>query len=395
MGKNLLGGVALLLVVSGIIMDADADAVLSSVVPLRLEYCTVAEEKLQQLMPLQKEGWLGSDVATSIVSINGSNGNGNAVWLFGDTLVGRLQTGPNGELMRNWTSMPRNSIGWLEKGSNRIVHYWRPEGANETGGFFNSKLEGRGNFLWPLVGSMGGDGSSMYVFASEVHNTNTGLHFEIVGTTLIVVDRALTTNPMEWNYRYVPLPWTNNNVSFTSSCTATADGYLYVMGSVAGLAGPFPAGVMMRASLALLTKCPSCFEFWSTSSSWISSFSSTSQLQVVCDNVPTETTLTFLKSVGWFFLQIPYMDTRIYIRRAASIVGPFAAPEVIYDIPAPFNDTTKFYCYAPKVHVEFDSGPNSFVFTYICNSIKVDDLKTYTNVYVPTFLRTKINNVRE
>lgn len=344
-------------------------------------FTTSLDTSLQALVPLQKHGWLGSDCATSIGTANES------VWIFGDTLVGSLYAGSDGKLRRNFTTMPRNSIGTLRKGDKSMSHFWRPEGDNQTGGFFNSTNQSDGQFMWPLVGSM--VGQDMFLFAAEVRNTNTGLHFEIVATTLIVVKDALTTaNPLEWRYEQLLLPWSSNLIAF-SSAAVTHDGYLYVLGSV-NSPGDLPTGVMMRAPVSSLLNCPLCFEFLSVSSTWIPSFTSASELQIVCDNVPSETTLTYMKPIGWFFLQIPYLETRIYLRRATSIVGPYSTdPIAIYDIPAPFNDTKKFFCYAPKVHEEFGNG-TSFVFTYLCNSFDINDLIIYTNVYVPTFLRTVV-----
>ena len=72
--------------------------------------------------------------------------------------------------------------------------------------------------------------------------------------------------------------------------------------------------------------------------------------------------------------------------------GPWTQPTRFYSIPAPLNDTTKYFCYAVKVHPELQSAamvgaedkeeallhlgqgnglplPRSaaFIFSYVCN----------------------------
>jgi hypothetical protein len=204
-----------------------------------LHFASEPDARLQKLLVLGgTEGWLGSDVGTSILVAKGAGAAiavqfflllrtpSLAVWLFGDTLVGNMYKGASG-WMRNFTSMPRNSVGVWTTNMASVAHYWRPEGANQTGGFFNSPLQSEGNFLWVMCGAAAEQ--TLYLFAAEVRNTKTGLHFAIASTTLVVVEHA-AREPLLWKPKYIPLRFTNAQLQFASAATIS-NGYLHVLGS--------------------------------------------------------------------------------------------------------------------------------------------------------------------
>jgi hypothetical protein len=63
----------------------------------------LADKHTQQVFAI-RDGWLGADVGTSL-KLNNNNNNNTFLWLWGDTLVGTVNT--NGT--RNFKTMPRNS----------------------------------------------------------------------------------------------------------------------------------------------------------------------------------------------------------------------------------------------------------------------------------------------
>ena len=76
----------------------------------------------------------------------------------------------------------------------------------------------------------------------------------------------------------------------------------------------------------------------------------------------------------------------ILLRTAPAITGPWSAGEVIFHIPEMQKDSPGYdknvFCYAGKEHPEFEK-PGSLVITYVCNTMKVPDLVTNSNIYVP------------
>ena len=69
----------------------------------------------------------------------------------------------------------------------------------------------------------------------------------------------------------------------------------------------------------------------------------------------------------------------------------------LVDIPAPFNDTSKFFCYSAMNHgiaslpggEGAEAGSSEFVFTYVCNGKALGDcfLPGGEAVYIPQFVR--------
>ncbi len=331
----------------------------------------------QRLLPIaQPNGpaaWLGSDVATSIALQDGSS----AVWLFGDTLVGALTAAGK----RNFSSMPRNSVGVWRAASGPISHVWRPEGEHETGGFFNSTQDG--NFLWVMVGAA--VDRTLYAFAAEVRNGEGPLGFALLSTTLIVVEDA-TLDPLHWRTTQIGLPFTNSVLQFSSAALVHGD-YLYVLGSNA------TQGVMLRVAVAKLAACAvaqfaDCAEFLlRTDANPVWGPLSDQPLASVMENVPSETTISWCPMLNcWILLQIPFAASAITLHTSPNLWGPFVPlVQRLYDIPAPFNNAKLFFSYAPKVHVELSSA-SRLVFTYVTNAYNVTDLIAYTSVYVPQFI---------
>ncbi len=76
---------------------------------------------------------------------------------------------------------------------------------------------------------------------------------------------------------------------------------------------------------------------------------------------------------------------------ADQLTGPWSEWYPIYDVPAPYNNTKKVFCYALKRHAEFERASNELVLTYMSNTYDVNDLKTMLDVYVPQIVRVKIS----
>jgi hypothetical protein len=267
----------------------------------------------------------------------------------------------NNTIQRKFQSMPRNSVGLWKEGQQFITHYWRPEGGNGTGGFFNSTQQAQGNFLWVMAGAAVGD--TLYLVASEIHNTNTGLKFEGLGTTLLAIDTSRNPDcPMCWNVVHVPMRFTDTELQFGSAVVVGNDGFMYVLGSHKPKDAWLPRGVMLRFPVNTLADCVAggsmklqeCARFligYAGNNAVWDPFTTAQALQTVVQNVPPETTITFHPLLGWLFLEIGFGSTEVMLRTSATPYGPWSPQSLIYTIGAPFNDSKKFFCYAPKVHV--------------------------------------------
>lgn len=93
----------------------------------------------------------------------------------------------------------------------------------------------------------------------------------------------------------------------------------------------------------------------------------------------------FLKC--WYMVIVDLFATSVLLYTAPDVTGPWASTEV-YKIPQPFNDLSKYLCYAGKSHPEL-AQENEIIITYISNSWEVEELfgKGSSKIYVPNFVR--------
>ena len=93
-----------------------------------------------------------------------------------------------------------------------------------------------------------------------------------------------------------------------------------------------------------------------------------------------------------------FAATTISLWLADSPSGPWMRNH-IYNIPAPYNDTSKLFCYAAKAHPELErTGENELVFSFICNAFDVDTLflpGQATVAYLPLMMRVAIQWARD
>ena len=326
--------------------------------------------------------WLGGDVATSLL---GSSPSSPSVWLFGDTLLG--------DSRRRIGAMPRNSVAWRLPGppGPPLAHFWRPADANQTGGFFNSARQSEGNFLWALTGACVND--TLFLLASEVRNAPfkpAPFQFEILASTLIVVPHySAAASPLDWKSTQHSLSFTNRHLQF-GMATSVSDGYLYLLGM-----RNQSDGVMMRVPLGELESCAasgldSCAQFRS-GGNWTRSFPGLDHLDTVIPNTPPETTITWNALLQkWILLDIPYLSKEIFVRLADSIDGPYSERLSIFTIPAPFNNSALFFCYAPKMHAQLAASDKELIFTFMSNAFNISELSNHTSIYVPQFVQTTI-----
>jgi hypothetical protein len=286
--------------------------------------------------------------------------------------------------------MPRNSVG-LRTALGPIQHFTKPEGNHSTGGFFNSPKQDKGVFLWVICGVNIRD--TLFLFSMEVVNApdrQGPFKFSFIGSTMIMVQNS-TAPPMEWQPQYFQLPFTDPNLNFNTAVSIT-NGFMYVLGSrntTEGVLMRVPLADMVPGSYCVSSGLAACAQFLVEENTW-GAMQSQSNLQVMVPNVPSETTLTYNSVIRkWMFLEIPFAGNQVFLRSADMIWGPYSAPQPIYDIPKPFNESDKFFCYAVKVHEELGSEAD-FVWTFMSNSWNISDLDDALQIYVPKFISTKI-----
>ena len=87
---------------------------------------------------------------------------------------------------------------------------------------------------------------------------------------------------------------------------------------------------------------------------------------------------------------MPFASTSIYLWSADSPEGPWLNEGSVYRLQAPYNDTSKVFCYAPKAHPELARAANEIILTFMSNTISFTDILDMPNVYIPQAVRIKI-----
>lgn len=331
--------------------------------------------------------WLGADVATSI-KVNGSY----YVWLFGDTILGSLQGGN-----RDYSVFIHNTVGVARRNKKEefgdIDKYYRKSDGQILPIF---SLDKPGTFYWPLVGTM--LDSSLLVAADRVATKESG-SFKILGTGLFTVTNPLSP-PNRWNYEvnYIPK---KNKITWGSAIVKQKD-FVYIFGQRG-------TGVGSRTVLARLRVSdvkdadPASWEYWGKEG-W-----SAKQNPSSIPGLPgiSETTIQRNSFLGWYSLQIPPLSYDVHLYTANKITGPWKDQGVVYEIPAPWDNSKTdegkpiFIAYAAKSHPELADSDNQIVFTYNVNldpfvSGLTDKLgeylkkEEYEGLYVPQFVSIKL-----
>ena len=340
--------------------------------------------------------WLGADIATSVPL----NDEGSAyLWQFGDTIIGRYF--PNAT--RNMQHMPRNSVGVLFVNkttgvpTSTLSHSWRLDTSNaQHVGFFTPPPDldpAQNQWYWPQVG-VRIPGQANYVIAWRIMASGSGLFpFATAGIDVIrLPDGAdgsgTTSDPGQWPAQ---LPTTtigsyiNNNFTVGNAVTYNPDdGNVYLLGSIVG-----GYAIMSRISSSdFVAQNWAALTFYCADGSW-KPYAADNQLAKLFDNVPSETTVTYIPSLGqWVTLCAnTFISSAVTMRTAPAITGPWSDSIPVYPIPPEFTSDGGF-CYAGKMHPELSPpGADEFVFTFNCNTGGLPPLVNRSSMYIPQAIR--------
>lgn len=162
--------------------------------------------------------WVGADGASSV-----DLGGGRTLWLFGDSWID-----PSGRHTRQGARMISNSVAvqtGTDPANSSIAFYWGRTSDGSSAPLFPDR---GGERLWLGNGVRVGD--RLVLFFNRIHSTNTGLGFESLGWTAVMVDNA-DAEPSAW--RVVPLETPTNPLGVIVGYAAVLrlEEYVYAFGS--------------------------------------------------------------------------------------------------------------------------------------------------------------------
>jgi hypothetical protein len=307
------------------------------------------------------------------------------LWLLGDTLTGTISNN-----QRHITGMPRNAIAIMYPYLNQLPHldfFIRSTPNNPNSGFFTP--EDTQSWFWPISGIY--LENKIYLFAYYVYANGTGAFgYSFHGSTVITITNT-TTPPAQWDYTYTQIPGTSNDLIWGTAAILAEDQYLYLLGCNAAdtFVSRISSANLQSGNWAQLEKW-SHLARNSPNPSW--NIQPQGSLVSLFEKIP-ETTIQFHPNIQrYFVLNIEIFTSEIKIIWSDQITGPWSSWEVIYNIPAPWNDTANgVFTYAPKSHPELMTRQNEIMLTYASNAQKMDWVINHLEIYDPHIFRVIVN----
>jgi hypothetical protein len=335
--------------------------------------CT-PEFQLQQGMA---QGWLGADVAYSIPLPDGHD-----VWIFGDTLYGNHRIVEN-----NIPKMVRNSIGisTCKQGRWKIDYIIRKDAQDHAADFF--KAQHPNTWYWAMDGFV--SGHDLWVTLLCVRNApaqSAAMGFETCGTDLARIAWQ-ESDPQSWKIDYFPLV-PDGAHAYPSSAAVVDDGYAYIFALKETGTRPLLA---TRIPLDGLSDPAKNLQYLDLDGQWHGGFDPAQAQPIMQKGSPELSIRYHPESKQWVAIMFEpeAFSSKVLLRTAPSLTGPWTQGEVVYQVPEMQPQTPGYdkntFCYAGKEHPEFEEG--DLLFTYVCNTFDVPKLATNLNIYFPRAVR--------
>jgi hypothetical protein len=316
--------------------------------------------------------WVGGDVASSV-----DLGDGRTLWLFGDSWID-----PSGSGTRQGASMVSNSVA-IQVGTDpttaAISYYWGRAADGSPAPLFPDR---GAESLWFGNGVRVRDRLLLF-FAPTLRGTETGLGFEHVGWTAVMVENP-DANPSAWRTHSLDTPTNQMGILVGFGAVIQLDEYVYALGSPNPIKSHpvytvrWPAEQVHRGNL--LTP-----EWWGGNRlGWVSESSSVPRWPLF-ENGQSEFTMHFDRATGRFLV----VHTRgfgpadVIMRAAPRLTGPWSRPRMAYRPPE--YDRPNVMIYAGKAHPQLTGA--DLVLTYATNTFRFSEHLTDSLIYYPRFVR--------
>lgn len=329
--------------------------------------------------PVGQQQWLGGDAVYSVPLPDG-----RTVWIFGDTLYGdkRVVVGKDPVMTHN--SM---AISTCKDGKWNIDYFFKRGADGKFIDFFPARL--KGTLAWPLGATRVGTDLlvTMICIRPLPNSANEAMGFETCGADLARVSN-LGPDPQKWNIQVIP--WIADGVKAYPSTAALVEGkYVYIFGLYETGKRPL---VVTRIPVTGLADPLKNTQYLAKNGKWKRGFNPADAKEVM-ERGSSEMSIAYhpdrkqwvavLNEPGWF-------SDKVIFRTAPSMFGPWTEGEVIYRIPDMQKDYPHYdehtFCYAAKEQPQFRKE-DSILFTYACNTQKVEKLVTIPDLYIPKAVR--------
>lgn len=328
-------------------------------------YAAAQDLPLEAALRGDGTGFCGADGAYSIPL-----GKDRAVWLFGDTFLGRIEGG-----RRAGCTLVNNTVALATRdnaGAWSFLYRWRTAGGRPTA-FFPPLSPGR--YFWPLHGILR-DGT-LHVFLMEIEGTGMGeaFAFRLCGNALASIDNP-GDDPHLWRMRMRRVP----HARFRDE-TLIWGGALLASGAATEVYGyrenKEKDGTVRRELLrAVAPRDPERFEKWRIDP------------RPLADEVAVEFSVTPLAGGGRLLCHTRGLaDPTAILRRARRPGAPFGPADPLFTPPLP--EGRRGFAYAAKLHPECETADGALL-TWVVNSFDFGELFSDASLYFPRATRVRI-----
>lgn len=316
--------------------------------------------------------WVGADGASSV-----DLGGGRILWLFGDTWID-----PTGTGNRQGARIVSNSVA-TQRGTDpttaSITFYWGRTADGSPDALFPDR---RGESLWLGNGVRVGDRLVLF-FARTIRGTGTGLGFECVGWTALMVENP-DEEPSAWRVRPLDTPANPLGILVGYAAVVRQGEYVYALGSQNPVKS-HPIFAARWRSEAVRRGKLSQPEWWAGERlGWIPD-SSKEQRWPLFENGQSDLTI-HADQVAQRFLEVQthgFGPADVMMRTAPILTGPWSAPRMVYRPPEYYRPNVMIY--SAKAHPELSGA--DLLLTYATNTFQFGELSTDSLIYYPRFVR--------
>lgn len=359
----------------------------------------VAAPKWSALLQRQ-HGWTGADGIYSI-PLSGSERSGlggKTLLVFSDTFIGDVAADgsrvPGYALINNTLALLDGTLPDAE----HLTFYWPTNMSNAPEAVFTpaTPLSRPNQWYWLMDGVV--LDSKLQIFSLRLRRTSGGFGFAVVGVGLLTADLSATGSDLaqiDAQHTQVDTPLFvagsggTGDIIFGSAIlpnTAAAgapqpDGYVYIYGT---RNDPFDKKLLAARVLPESLGDFAQWRYWD-GANWSASITASAPI-AGASRLSSEQSVTPLPDGRYVVVSqqdglAPYVQIHI----GSSPIGPFAAPQVIYECPEPQQDPDIF-CYNAKAHPHL-SRPGELLISYNVNSFTFQDNVDDAGLYRPRFIR--------
>lgn len=336
-------------------------------------------------------GWFGGDAAYSI-PLPTEDGR-TSLWLFGDSFVARP-----GSVSRRQYPFVHNSIALSDcskDGDWTLDYYWGDSNTDTPHAFFtpdpNSDWVRRHQertdedaYYWLFDGfvSHGALFVGLLRVAPSEPRGPFQLPFRLLGMDLARIENY-RNSPEKWQIEISSL--SDDELAFPGSAFVTTEDYVYAFTFFDRGNGRAPRALSRLDRRRLASWRPDLskhLQTLDTNGTWSGGFDPGSAKILMHDDASEMSVHFDTASKTWLAVYNHPMPTdeeqlrdipatRIWLRRAARLEGPWSSPEILYEIPETRPDSNvepdpNLFCYAAKAHPQF-SAARELLVTYVCN----------------------------